>query len=379
MNIKRVLLTGGAGFIGSRLTCELAARGYQVRILDNFSPQIHGTDYFCSPLYQAVKDVAEIFVGSVACREDWMRALQDADAIIHLAAETGTGQSMYSISKYMETNVQGTALMYDLLVNTKHSVKKVVVASSRAVYGEGKYHCSQHGIVYPLARAGDAMAIGDFEVKCPQCGLDVQTMATDEQSLVHPTSVYGLTKAMQENLSLVVGQSINLPVVVLRFQNVYGPGQSLSNPYTGILSVFSTRILNGNAINIFEDGQESRDFIYIDDVVTATILALESSVDSPHVYNVGTGVSTPVLHIAKLLADMYKSNVPIAISGQYRKGDIRHNFADIKLIKEKLGFAPCFTIEEGLKKFTDWVSKQKVEQDKYDQSIAEMKQKGLFC
>lgn len=378
MKYKRILVTGGAGFIGSNLARNLIDKGYEVRILDNLSPQIHGVDYNKSQLYQSVKNITEVVVGNVLNRQDWLKAIENIDVIVHLAAETGTGQSMYDIEKYTGVNIQGTALMLDILANEKHSVKKVVVASSRAIYGEGKYYCQQHGCVFPLERKDADMAKGDFSVKCPKCGNDAELVATDENSAIHPTSIYGLTKSVQEEMCMIVGKSLSIPVVAYRYQNVYGPGQSLKNPYTGILSVFSTRIMNDNEINIFEDGRESRDFVFIDDVVNATILGIEKDEANYCRFNVGTGIVTDVMTVAKILVDSYKKDSKVRISGNYRLGDIRHNYADISLIKEKLGFEPKVTIKEGLRRFADWVKTQEIEEDAYDASIAEMKQKGLY-
>ena len=378
MKYERVLITGGAGFIGSNLAQKLVERGYKVRVLDNMSTQIHGEDYTRSQLFQSVARVADVIIGSVQEQGDWIKTIKDVDVIIHLAAETGTGQSMYAIGKYTDVNINGTALMLDVLTNEQHSVKKLIVASSRAIYGEGKYCCQEHGFVYPDERIEENMAHGDFEVKCPICLANLELKATDEGSMIHPTSIYGLTKSVQEQMCMIVGKSLSIPVVAFRYQNVYGPGQSLKNPYTGILSVFSTRIMNGNEINIFEDGQESRDFVYIDDVVNATILGIEKDEANYCCFNVGTGIATNVLSVAKMLVNMYQKDAPIRISGNYRIGDIRHNYADIAFIKRKLGFEPLVSIGEGLKRFSLWVSSQEVEKDGYDASIAEMKQKGLL-
>ena len=274
--MKNVLITGGAGFIGSNLALKLLDKGYYVSVLDNLSTQIHGENpEESSPLYQSIKGKVRFIKGSVFCREDWLKALEGQDAVIHLAAETGTGQSMYEIEKYVNSNIGGTALLLDILTNTKHCVKRVVVAESRAIYGEGKYHCPRCGDVYPLERKDEDMAKGDFECKCPKCGSEVDLVATTEDSAIHPSSVYGISKQVQGQLVHLVCKSIGIESVSFRYQNVYGPGQSLSNPYTGILSIFSTRIKNGNGINIFEDGKETRDFVYINDVVDATILGLE--------------------------------------------------------------------------------------------------------
>lgn len=377
--MKNILVTGGAGFIGSNVALKLLAKGYNVTVLDNLSKQIHGENpEETSPLYLSIKDKVRFIKGSVASREDWMKALEGQDAVIHLAAETGTGQSMYEIEKYVGTNIGGTALLLDILTNTKHHVKRVLVAESRAIYGEGKYHCPKCGDVYPMDRSDGDMAKGDFECKCPKCGGEVELVATTEDSAIHPSSVYGIAKQVQGQLVHLVCPTIGVESVSFRYQNVYGPGQSLSNPYTGILSIFSTRIKNGNGINIFEDGKETRDFVYIDDVVDATILGLEVPEANGHVFNVGTGVATDVLTVANTLCEKYGIQVPITVSGNYRLGDIRHNYANISLARRILGFNPKWSFSDGIAQFCKWVDKQEVQEDKYEASIEEMKSKGLY-
>ena len=285
---------------------------------------------------------------------------------------------MYEIDKYISTNIGGTAILLDLLTNSKHNVKKVIVAESRAIYGEGKYLCPKCGEVYPLSRKEEDMNRGDFECKCPQCNGAVQLVATTEDSKIHPTSVYGITKQVQGQLVHLICQSIGIQSVAYRYQNVYGPGQSLSNPYTGILSIFSTRIKNKNEINIFEDGKESRDFIFIEDVADATILGLECDDANGLTFNIGTGIATDVLTVAKTLMDKYQEQVPLKVSGNYRIGDIRHNFADISLAKKILRFEPKWSFEKGIESFVSWVNTQEIQEDKYSASIAEMKSKGLY-
>lgn len=377
--MRNILITGGAGFIGSNLALNLIKKGYNITIFDNLSPQIHGENPTkTSPLYKTIKDKVIIIKGTVESRSDWVKALEDQDAVIHLAAETGTGQSMYEIARYTNVNIGGTAILLDILANTNHQVKKIVVASSRAIYGEGKYQCLEHGIVYPDQRSERDMLLGDFECKCPICNNVVTLCSTTEDSKIHPTSVYGITKQNQEQIILTVCKSLGIAAVAFRYQNVYGPGQSLSNPYTGILSIFSTRIKNNSEINIFEDGLESRDFVFIDDVVQATILGLESERANNQVYNVGTGVTTDVISIANSLCNNYGGNVPLNISGNFRLGDIRHNFADISKIQTQLHFQPKWTFEAGIAEFCNWVNAQEVQKDNYDQSIEEMKKKGLY-
>ena len=379
--MEKILITGGAGFIGSNLALALLKRGHQVTVLDNLSEQIHGKNpEKTSPLYLSIKDKVHFIKGTVACRETLQKAIAENTVIVHLAAETGTGQSMYEIQHYTDVNIGATALLLDILTNEKHSVKKVVVASSRAIYGEGKYYNkTKNTFVYPLQRTDEDMQKGDFEVKDPQNHSDVlELVATTEDAIIHPTSVYGITKQVQEQLVMTVCPTIGIAGVAFRYQNVYGPGQSLKNPYTGILSIFSTQIKNGNGINIFEDGKETRDFVFISDVVDATVLGIEKETANNQVFNVGTGVATDVITVATELSNNYGIQVPITISGNYRLGDIRHNYADITKARQLLGFEPKVSFKEGLKQFTDWVNTQEVEEDKYQQSIEEMKAKGLY-
>lgn len=378
--MNNVLITGGAGFIGSNLALKLISKNYNVTVLDNLSPQIHGDDPDrTSPLYNSIKNKVKFIKGTITSKEDWLNALNGQDCVVHLAAETGTGQSMYEIQKYVDVNIGGTALLLDILTNTKHTIKKVVVAESRAIYGEGRYFSSElNKYVYPSERNEEAMAQGDFEVKYPGCSIPLKLVGTTEDSLVHPTSVYGITKQVQGQLVHLVCPSIGIASVSYRYQNVYGPGQSLSNPYTGILSIFSTRIKNGNGINIFEDGKETRDFVYIEDVVDATILGIEKEEANGHVFNIGTGIAIDVLTVANTLIEKYGIKVPVTISGNYRLGDIRHNYADITAAKEILGFQPKWNFDEGIGEFAKWVDEQEIQEDKYDISIEEMKQKGLY-
>jgi len=375
--MKNILITGGAGFIGSNLTRKLVSKGYNVTILDNLSKQIHGKNQD-SELYKSIKDISTFILGDVCNKFDWNRALQGQDAVIHLAAETGTGQSMYEISRYNEVNIIGTSHLLNILANDKHTIKKMIIASSRSIYGEGKYNCKNDGIVYPFVREERALAQGEFDPKCPFCKGDLELKPTDEISKIHPSSIYGITKQQQEQMILLMGAVLNIPAVALRYQNVYGPGQSLTNPYTGILSIFSTRLLNGNDIDIYEDGEESRDFVYIDDVVNATIMALEKTKANNKIFNVGSGVATTVSQVANTLKEFYNSNVNITISGKYRLGDIRHNYADLSKIKEALGFSPKFNFNSGISEFVKWVKTQEVKEDKYESSIEELKQKGLI-
>ncbi len=376
--MKNILITGGAGFIGSRLSLALKQRGCVVTVLDNLSVQIHGAQPRHSPLFRAIEGQVNFIEGDVTDRDTLVKALQGQDAVVHYAAETGTGQSMYQIDRYAHVNVGGTALLLDILANQPQAVRRIVVASSRSIYGEGKYRSAEHGVIYPKHRSAADMSAGQFEVKHPQDGSALQLLATDEESQIHPSSVYGITKQVQEQLVMTVCPSIGLEGVALRYQNVYGPGQSLSNPYTGILSIFSNLIMSGKPINIFEDGRESRDFVYIDDVVAATLLSLFEPAAAGQVFNVGSGTPVDVMTVARTLVRRLGTEVPVKVSGNFRIGDIRHNYACLDKASRLLGFKPAHDFESGIGLFCDWVKTQGPVASDYEGSIAEMKQRGLL-
>lgn len=374
-----VLITGGAGFIGSALAIELVSRGDRVTILDNLSPQIHGENGRLSQLFLRLPEKVNFIEGDVRKYQDLEKALCDQEVVVHLAAETGTGQSMYEIDRYVDVNIKATSLLLDIIAKGEcgtASVRKVVVASSRSIYGEGKYEINGRA-VYPLARNLKDLEGGMFECRDPESGEVAVAKATDEESKIHPSSVYGITKQVQEQLVLTVCKSIGREAVALRYQNVYGPGQSLKNPYTGILSIFSTLLLQGKDIKVFEDGKETRDFVYIDDVVRATMAAIDASGISG-AFNVGTGEAIDVLRVAKTLKDCYQAKGDISITGNFRLGDIRHNYADISKAKTSLGFEAKVSFDDGVRNFSSWVATQEVEDSGYDRSIEELKSKGLL-
>lgn len=373
---RKVLVTGGAGFIGLALCKQLHAHGDDVIVLDNFSGQVHGDNPAVS---SELKSIAEVIVGDVRSVEDWKKALRSVDVVVHLAAETGTGQSMYAIHHYADVNINGTAILLDLLANDDSlQVKNLVVASSRSIYGEGRYKCNKHGYVYPSSRDSSDLNDHMFDARCPLCDDVPQLVATTEDSLLSPASIYASTKKTQEELCLIAGAALDIGVVALRFQNVYGPGQSLQNPYTGILSIFSTRILNGNEINIFEDGKESRDFVYIDDVVNGIVAATKSDVAMGESINIGSGKPVSVLEVVSELGRNFGVDVKYSISGSYRIGDIRHNYSDNDKAKKLMGWEPSVEFKDGISKFVAWVLEQEVMEDSYDKSISELKERGLY-
>jgi dTDP-L-rhamnose 4-epimerase len=258
-------------------------------------------------------------------------------------------------------------------------VKKVILSSSRAVYGEGKYLCENHGAVYPEERREEDLLAGSFENKCPLCGSVLQLQSTDEDSIIHPASIYGITKQVQEQMIMLSCKAIHIPAVVYRYQNVYGPGQSLNNPYTGILSIFSKNMLHNKPVNIFEDGNESRDFVYIDDVAEATIAGVENQSADYQIFNVGGGGHISVKKIVSMLKELYGSKSEVSITGDFRLGDIRHIYADITKIKKILKWKPKYSFPEGLRQFTEWVIREKPEMNNaYEKSLTEMKSKDLF-
>ncbi len=380
--MKNILITGGAGFIGSNLTLKLLEAGYNIRIIDTLSEQIHGNDpWNNSFLFSQVKDKCEFIHGSVLDKELVENCISDIDVIVHLAAETGTGQSMYDISHYVGTNSLGTANLLDVLVNKPNNVSKFIVASSRSIYGEGKYlNPANNTFVYPDSRELSNLSSRKFELYDKISGHEYIPLPTDELSPIQPGSLYAITKYNQEQMSLSVCKSIGVSCVSLRFQNVYGPGQSLSNPYTGILAIFSSLILSGSSLKIFEDRMESRDFVYIDDVVNSVVKSIKLQSPICESINVGTGVPISVITVANKLMETYNKFVPYEITNEFRIGDIRHNFADLTKAKNILGYNPNVSFDKGIVEFCNWVSKQSNQDgflSKYTKSIEAMKKRGL--
>ena len=371
-----VLITGGAGFIGSRLAKRLAAQGETVTVLDTLSEQIHGA---AAKFPADLSSVARCVQADVCDRDALTRELREQDVVVHLAAETGTGQSMYAIQRYERVNLQGTATLLDIVVNERpQQLRKLVVASSRAVYGEGKYRCRVHGVVYPRGRTAAAMSAGKFEPECPLCDSVVEVLPTTEDTPFAPSSFYGLTKQVQEQMVLMFAASLGLDGIALRYQNVYGPGQSLSNPYTGLLAVFSNLVRQGKPLQIFEDGLESRDFVYIDDIVDATAACVAPEIRGVHVLNVGSGARTSVLDVAHAVKEFFAANVPVQITGQFRIGDIRHNAADVSRIAALTGYAPKWSFKDGLHRFLEAVQASQPADVGFERSMQELRQRGML-
>ena len=374
--IDQVLVTGGLGFIGSHVVDILIDRGYDVKILDNLEPQVHGTK---GELPSYVNDKATLIRGDVREKNDLSKVLKEIDAVIHLAAAVGVGQSMYQINKYVSYNTGGTANILDLIVNSDNSIKKLVVASSMSIYGEGKYSCKNCGEVYPQLRTEDQVSSGDWEPKCPVCEKEITSIHTDEKKPLMPTSLYAQTKRHQEEMCLLIGKSYSLPTVALRFFNVYGPRQSLSNPYTGVCAVFSSRILNGKPPYVFEDGKQQRDFVNVKDLANANVLALEKSNANYQAINVGSGQPISILRLAEILINLYDANLEPKISKRYRKGDIRHCYADITKAKALLGYEPTVSITDGLNKLVEYGKANNwASVDLFEKSLRELEERKLI-
>jgi len=369
--IKTVLVTGGAGFIGSFTVDLLIEKRFNVRILDNLEPQVHGK----VPKY--LNPRVEFIHGDVRNRNHLENAVKDVDAILHFAAAVGVGQSMYQIDKYVSINTQSTATLLDILVNKETDVKKLIVASSMSIYGEGKYECEKCGPVYPELRSEKQLKQKEWEPKCPTCGKPLQPRPTNEEKPLEPTSIYAMTKRHQEEMCLTVGKTYGIPTVALRYFNVYGPRQALSNPYTGCCAIFSSRIMNGNPPYIFEDGMQTRDFVHITDVARANLIALEKNGGNYQALNVGTGKPTSIKKLADLLLRLYGSKLKSIISNEYRAGDIRHCYSDITRIEKKLGYKPTISIEKGLPNFVKWVKTQRNVVDRFEKAKGELKRRGL--
>jgi dTDP-L-rhamnose 4-epimerase len=366
----KILVTGGAGFIGSHIVDELIKDGHYVRIFDNLEPQVHTQ----VPAY--LNKDAEFVRGDVRDAPSLEAAIKDIEVIFHEAAMVGVGQSQYQIVKYVDVNTHGTAKLLELLANREHDVQKLIVASSMSIYGEGAHLCDDCGIIYPSLRSERQLRMQDWVVKCPNCGKDAKMAPTKEIKPLQPTSIYAISKKDQEEMSLAIGRSYGIPTVALRYFNAFGPRQSLSNPYTGVCAIFSARIKNDNAPLIFEDGLQSRDFISVHDIARANILAMESSNADYEVFNVGTGKPTSILDIAQALAKLYHKDIRPEITGKYRAGDIRHCFADISKIKDKLGFQPKVSFKDGIEELVAWGAKEDAI-DGFEDAYMELLKRGL--
>ena len=368
----KILVTGGAGFIGSHLVDALVDGGHEVVIYDNLEPQVHKAE----PEY--LNKNTELIRADVRDKDTLKNAVMDAEIIFHQAAAVGVGQSMYRVEKYVEVNTMATAKLLDMLVNEEHEVKKLIVASSMSIYGEGAYECGNCGIVYPSLRLEAQLKRREWEMKCLKCGKIVKPIATSEDKPLHPTSIYAITKRDQEEMCLTVGRAYGIPTVALRYFNVYGPRQSLSNPYTGVCAIFSARIKNTNPPLIFEDGLQSRDFVSVHDIIQANLMAMKSSNANYEVFNVGTGKATNILEIAQVLIKLYNkdSNLNPEITNKYRAGDIRHCFADVSKIENKLGYEPKVGFEEGMKELVEWGEKEEA-MDKFEDAHGELLIRGL--
>lgn len=380
--MQTVLITGGAGFIGSHLATRLVKNGHRVRILDTLSPQIHGMLPTHSLDWLTSTDGVEFCRGSVTIEAELMAALKDATAVVHLASETGTGQSMYQIDRYCRENVQGTALLMQLLANgAAPSVRRVLLASSRSVYGEGAYvpAASPQGVrITPLPRTAETLRDRRWEPTFPGTDEALKAVPTREDDKTAPASIYAATKLMQEDLVRISCDSMGLGYAILRLQNVYGEGQSLSNPYTGILSIFSTRIRRGLELPIFEDGLESRDFVHVSDVVAAFAAAIESPTPVNDLINVGSGVATSIIEVARALSRAFAADERVRVTGEFRLGDIRHNLADVGRLKDRLGVVPAVSLEDGLNRFASWVKEQSLPEDQLAQANEELVKRKMM-
>jgi dTDP-L-rhamnose 4-epimerase len=375
MAIRNVLVTGGAGYIGSHLVDALVLRGYNVVVLDSLVPQVHrsGTwPSYANPKVQYVR-------GDVRDRAVFEPLVLASQAVVHFGAAVSIGQSMYEIDRYVDVNTRGTALLLDILVNTKHKVEKVIVASSIGVYGEGAYACATCGPVAPGIRSEAQLAAKDWEQKCPSCGASVVSVPTPEGKALYRDNIYSMTKYHQEEMVLLIGKHYGIPAVAPRFFNVYGPRQSLSNPYAGVAAIWISRLMNGKAPMVFEDGGQLRDFVSIHDVVACLTLMLEKPGADYLPVNVGSGTTVTILEIAKMLQRLLGSSVELNVTNVGRTFDIRHNTADITRARETLGFEPKVSLEQGFTELIEWAkTTPDVAVDFFDKALDELKAKGLL-
>lgn len=371
--MSKILVTGGAGFIGSHLVDALVLRGHDVRVLDALVPQVHGPTstwpaWVPSEVDKRHGDVTEISI--------WAEVLEGIDVVYHLAAEVGVGQSMYEITRYMNANTMGTANLLQFLARGNHNVRKLIVASSMSIYGEGAYETRDCEIVYPQLRSAAQLTEGEWEMLDPDRSEHLSPTPTNEDKPLFPTSIYAISKRDQEEMSLAIGRAYKIPTVALRFFNVYGPRQALSNPYTGVAAIFSSRLLNGRPPLIFEDGRQSRDFVHVSDIVQALLLAMERDEANYEAINVGTGRPTTILQVAEELIHELGVDLRPQVTAQFREGDIRHCYADIGKAERLLGYRPRVRFEDGIRELVHWVRGQCAE-DRVEGATAELKERGL--
>jgi dTDP-L-rhamnose 4-epimerase len=373
LSALRILVTGGAGFIGSHLVDRLICEGYSVRVLDNLLPQVHSGRATAS-----LASRAEFRLGDIRDGETVRSALTDIDVVVHFAAAVGVGQSMYEITHYTSVNVSGTATLLEIIVKERLPVRRLIVASSMSVYGEGRYECASCGPSDPDTRPTSQLERHDWGVYCPSCKSAMSPRPTSETKRLAPTSVYAINKRDQEEMVLTVGRAAGIPSVALRFFNVYGAGQALSNPYTGVGAIFSSAFLNGRRPLVFEDGLQVRDFIHVSDVVAACMKAIQREDVRDIAVNVGTGHPTSVCELAGLLANAIPGAEALTpeIVGRFRQGDIRGCYADTTLCREVLQVSPAMPLEQGVKELADWVSAQS-SLDRADEALAELNRHRL--
>ena len=370
---ERVLITGGAGFIGSHVADALLAKGCRVRALDVLVPQVHGPGRK-RPSY--LDRAVELIVGDAGQLSVVARCLKNVDVVVHFAAAVGVGQSMYEIAPYVASNTQATANLLQVLSRKKHKVRKLIVASSMSIYGEGAYRCARCGPLDSPFRADARLLVKQWEMACPLCGADAAAVPTPETKPLAPSSIYAITKRDQEEMCLCVGRAYGLPSVALRFFNVYGERQALSNPYTGVAAIFASRILNGQPPFIYEDGRQSRDFVHVSDVVQAVLLAIQKPDADYQALNVGTGRAISVGDVAVVLARSLGRAMAPKILGTFRAGDIRHCVADITKISASLGYRPRVSFEQGMDRLTAWLRSQRPK-DRTTQAASQLTARGL--
>lgn len=371
----KILVTGGAGFIGSFIVDELVTAGYDVRVYDNLDPQVHGKSRK-KPAY--LNKNAQFIKGDVLDADKFYKAVKDVDVLYHEAAAVGVGQSMYEIRRYVEQNSLGAAVVLDTIANKKTKLKKMLVASSMSMYGEGRYRCPKCGPVAPGLRSFEQLKKRKWDVECPKCSAKLKAVPTDETKPLDPTSIYAIGKRDHEEMFMSVGRAYKIPTVALRYFNAYGPRQALSNPYTGVCAIFSSRILNGGNPVIFEDGLQSRDFIHVKDVARANRLAMEKKAADYQIFNVGSGEPISILEIARMLAKKIQPgmNIKPEIKNSFREGDIRHCYADASKIAKMIGFKASIKFKDGIDELTEWVASQVCEDHTTD-AIKELKKRGL--